>query len=273
MKKLFVYIAGFIVSFVPLPQKMKDIIMWPIASRVLGLSYRQKVRLKEGLCMYGGMDDILLRDILFMGRWKKHIWEPKTSVKLEELAAGKEDIIIAGAHIGYLVLKAARATSGTVHAFEPIGKLYKMCEENIRSNPDLAPKIRLTYAALGEKPGILDMYVEDIRSSAIAYAGGHVQHARKQSVEVTTIDEYARKTHVTPDLILLDIEGYEWFALNGAKETLRNKPDMILEISPRILAHTQITSEMIHERLENLGYSVSTLDRDPDYANIYAIAV
>lgn len=270
MKKAFVYIAGLIVSFIPMPQRAKDLIMWPLASRVLGLSYKQKVRLKEGFFMYGGMDDILLRQILFMARWKRDIWEPKTSKKLEEAAQAKHDIIIAGSHIGYLVLKAAQATEGTVHAFEPVEKLYEMSKENFALNPELAKKIRLNKEALGEEPGSIDLYVEDIRSSVIAYAGGHAQHNNVRKVPVTTIDEYAKRANAAIDLILLDIEGFEWQALNGAREVLEGKPDMILEVSPRILAHTAVTPEIIHERLEEMGYKTAVLDQDPDYANIYA---
>lgn len=268
MKKVFVYIVGFIVSFVPLPRRAKDFLMWPIATRVLGKSYKQKVRLKEGFLMYGGMDDILLRQILFMGPWLRDVWEPKTSRKLEVSVKTRENIIIAGSHIGYLVLKAAQATRGIVHAFEPVEKLYKLSEENFSLNPELKKRIRLNKEALGAERGSIDLYIEDIRSSVVPYGGGHKEHNNTARVPVTTIDAYAGDTRI--DFILLDIEGFEWYALDGAKRVLEAKPSMILEVSPKILVHTAITPEMFVNRIKEMGYSIETLDQDPDYANIYA---
>lgn len=264
LKNIFIIVGGRLASLPFMLQAAVDLIMWPIASRVLGLSYKKEVRLKDGFRMYGSMQDILSRQILFLGPYKTNLWEPATSLLLERLSKGSAHTLIAGAHMGYLVLKASLATRGKVHTFEPIPELFLRSQENIALNPALAPKIALTQAALGEGEGIITMYAEDIRSSAIPYSGGHVQHERKLEVPLTTIDAYARK-HQLPafDLILLDIEGFEWQALNGAIETLASRPKLILEVSPRVLSHTDITPEMIFERLRKLGYELFFID---DYA-------
>jgi FkbM family methyltransferase len=271
MKSLFVKIVGLVVSRSFVPSKVRDLLMWPIATRVLGPNFKQVVEMKDGFKMYGSMGDILSREILFMGPHKKRLWEPETSRLLVELSQDSNNILIAGAHIGYLVLLSAINTSGTVHAFEPIKDLFDKARENIDLNPDLKGRIRLRNTALSDKSGELLMYSEDIRSSAIPYSGGHVEHQNKVVVPMTTIDEYVDKVGVNSlDLILLDVEGYEWFVLDGAKKTLESRPKMILELSPKILAHTKITPEMFTKRLEDMGYKLSYLDKDPDYANIYA---
>lgn len=269
MKSFFVYTVGFLTSLTFIPQKIKNLLTWPIATRILGLTYQQVVVLKDGFKMIGSMEDVLSRQILFLGPWRHQFWEPKTSKLLKELSNDSQHILVAGAHMGYDVLLAAQHTQGVVHAFEPIPSLYKRSKENIALNPLLASRITLTQGALGEKVGSINFFIGDIRSSAIPYSGSHTKE-RTVVVPVTTIDNYAKKRNVILDLIFLDIEGFEWFALNGAAITLSHKPKLILEISPRILKHTPVTPHMIFERLRTLGYETTYLDQDIDYANIYA---
>lgn len=269
MKKVLAYCIG-VVAVIPfLPQTVKDVLMWPIATRIFGKKYVQKVDMKDGFSMYGSMEDILSRIILFIGPYKKNLWEPSTSILLEKLSVSAQHIIIAGSHIGYLVLKSAQVTSGHVHAFEPIEHLYECSQKNIALNPELRKKITLTHAALGERVGELKLYSEDIRSSAIAYSGGHVSHQNIVTAPLTTIDSYVKDRNINHvDLILLDVEGFEWNVLLGAQEALAYKPDLILEVSPRVLSHTSVTPDMFIEKIIGLGYTLSFID---DYSNEYSL--
>lgn len=234
--------------------------MWPVASRLLGLKYKEKVYLKDSFYMYGSMEDILSREILFLGPWKKNLWEPETLKILLNRAKVSKNSLIAGAHMGYLVLYAAKASDGMIHSFEPIPWLYERCKENISINHDLKERIVLSNVALGENAGAVEIFEEGIRSSNFAYSGGHMKHKNIIKCPVVAIDEYEKEKNVEFDLILLDIEGFEWFALNGAEKALSRKPDLILEISPRVLSHTDVTPKMIFDRVEKLDYEIFFLD-------------
>lgn len=271
-----------------LPRRVSDFLVWPIATRLLGLGYKEKIYLRDGFYMMGSMEDILSREILFFGEWKSDLWERETLKKLSELSSSSKNVLIAGAHMGYLVLYAAHGGAQSVHSFEPISWLYDRCLENISLNPDLEKRITLTRAALGGSAGEIELFEEGIRSSSVAYSGGHVEHNNVVRCRVVTIDQYVQEKGIVFDLILLDIEGYEWFALDGAKIVLESKPVLILEVSPRVLSHTKITPQMIFGRLSNMGYKIFFLDDygdktvpysselesyylDVDYINILAV--
>jgi hypothetical protein len=77
---------------------------------------------------------------------------------------------------------------------------------------------------------------------------------------MTTIDEYAAGAKAAPfDLIFLDIEGYELFALQGAARTLVSKPDLILEVSPRVLKQAGRAPEELFAYLKERGYKISII--------------
>jgi FkbM family methyltransferase len=242
------------------PGRAREFLMWPVASRLLGLQYREVIELKDGFRMWGSMEDILSREILFIGGSRRDLWEKQTLKTLSKLCPHSSSILIAGAHMGYLLLYAACRTAGSVHSFEPIPWLYKRCGDNLALNPELAKKIVLNNSALGDENGVMEIFDEGIRSSTFAYSGGHVEHNNVIKCPVTTIDTYAAVKKTQFDLVLLDIEGYEWFALHGAESTLQSKPKLILEISPRVLTHTEVTPAMIFGKLNELGYGVEFLD-------------
>lgn len=269
MKKILSYFVGFVSQLSFLPPKIVDFLMWPIATRLLGKEYVQKVDLKDGFSMYGSMEDILSRKILFLGPFHKNIWEPSTSILLEKLSKDSKEIVIAGSHIGYLVLKSALATKGRVHAFEPIQSLFKYSQNNFALNPSFRNRIILTNSALGDSRGELKLYSEDIRSSAFAYSGGHVSHQNIITAPLTTLDIYKSEKNLEKiDLILLDVEGFEWNVLKGATEILKNNPDLILEISPRVLNHTELTSADFINKITNLGYNIFFID---DYSKDFCL--
>lgn len=53
-----------------------------------------------------------------------------------------------------------------------------------------------------------------------------------QEVEVTIVclDEYVEQSGFTPDVLMIDIEGFEIAALTGAKGLIRKKRDLLIVV-------------------------------------------
>jgi hypothetical protein len=57
------------------------------------------------------------------------------------------------------------------------------------------------------------------------------------NVPVTTVDAFCARTGLTPDWLLMDIEGFEFAALFGARRTLerlRKKIGLVVEMHPDV---------------------------------------
>ncbi len=166
---------------------------------------------------YGGQSlHVRLTDPLSEA-WYDHDWprlpEIDELVRVGALFPGA-NVFDIGAHHGVvaLMLAAEVGPSGRLVAVEAEPHNASAAAENVRSNG--AENVLVLSAAIADRPGTL-YFAEGL--------DGHVDshQTRTGNVEVTavTIDQLAEQ-HGRPDLVFLDVEGYEGKALLGATETL-----------------------------------------------------
>ena len=73
-------------------------------------------------------------------------------------------------------------------------------------------------------------------------------------------DYYAKKSGVFPDVIKIDIEGWEIEALKGMNKTLREKPLLFIEVHPiHISSMFHENHKFIFDYLSDMGYSIVQL--------------
>lgn len=130
-----------------------------------------------------------------------------------------------GAHqaVVALMLAAEVGSAGRVVAVEAEPRNAEVARENLRLNR--TSNIDVLHAAVDEAGGVVQ-FAEGLN--------GHVDpHSRRMghiSVPAVTIDQLAAR-YGDPDVLFLDVEGYEARALCGARETLtRARPDVFLEV-------------------------------------------
>jgi FkbM family methyltransferase len=165
---------------------------------------------------YGGHTlRVWLTDPLAEG-WYDHDWDPLEAVAfLRErgvLRPGAR-IIDLGAHQGIVALMLAREVgeTGQVVAVEAEPHNARVAAANRELNG--AENLTVLHAAGAASTGTI--------SFAEGLNGQIDEHTSAGNVEVAavTIDDLARE-HGMPDLVLVDVEGYEGAVLDGARETL-----------------------------------------------------
>jgi FkbM family methyltransferase len=153
-----------------------------------------------------------------------------------------------GANLGYYsVLVAARRAN--VHAFEAQPLLAALIRKSISRLPD-AKVARVVHAAVADRHGVTTrLFFPEDKEQLIGVAS-LLQHewlegGTSETVPVITIDEYMRENDLSRvDVIKLDIEGSELFALQGMHALLEERPPRLIlaELWPAVIRFESIGS-------------------------------
>jgi FkbM family methyltransferase len=183
--------------------------------------------------------------------------EPLTTRFIRQNLRRGQSAFIAGAHMGYHVINAARAVGrdGRVIACEPVPETLRRAVAHLGAN-DCTAQVRLLNIALGAKRGVTTMSAPPPDNTGAAHVS--VDASSTIEVRVETIETLLRDAAVARlDFLLLDIEGYEIRALDGLGEF--RPPLMVIECDPRLLAAAGDDPEQLIQHLHDRGYATFTL--------------
>jgi len=136
-----------------------------------------------------------------------------------------------GAHIGLysaLVSSIFGNKGVRVVAFEPTPATAAVGRRLRRYN---GLSFEVVELAMADEPGTATLYVSDVAETSNSLNPGHRKHVAELTVEVSTLDSYARQRRLDPTVIKIDVETNEPQVLAGAERTIaRSRPAIVCEI-------------------------------------------
>jgi FkbM family methyltransferase len=146
----------------------------------------------------------------------RRVYQPDHITRSTALCRRRRVALDVGAHVGMWSFYLA-AMFEHVHAFEPSTLLQSCFERNVR-----APNATLHKVAVGRSTGSAELRLVPDNTGAT-----HIASDEAGSVPVRPLDGYA---FPVVDFLKADVEGFELFVFEGARETLlRCKPIVIFE--------------------------------------------
>lgn len=137
-------------------------------------------------------------------------------------------------------------------AIEPEPTIFKMLETNIKLN-DLN-NITPIQVGLADKEGSMNLFIGKHQEQH-TFLKNTDSSDDSISVKVKTLDNVCKELNFTPDLLKIDVEGFEISVLNGAQKTLKTAhPDILFE------AFTQEHLNNISNILTPHGYKISVIN-------------
>jgi FkbM family methyltransferase len=184
--------------------------------------------------------------------------EPTWDVLFDHI---KEDsyVIDVGANIGFLSMQFARMCSkGKVFSFEPDSQNFENLKRNIQLNN--FNNIKIFKDALGAKTETVTLYkifVNNPGANRILFTKPDTPH-QDESIDVAVLDEIAENFNIPRvDVMKIDVEGFEIFALQGAKKIIAKwRPVLFVELAEVNLRQHGYTALSLVEFIEQLGYEV-----------------
>jgi len=177
-----------------------------------------------------------------------------------------------GANDGVFSLGYA-ATSRVVHAFEPSEQACSRLVDRARERG--ITNIAVHRVALADTAGTMTLhrFSDDTFNSLYPRADDQLAHyslraAVSEEVGVVRLDDFVSAERMPPpDVMKIDIEGAELFALRGATQTIRSAmPVILVEYSVDNTANAGYDRREIATLLRGWGYDVRGLLRNQDTA-------
>lgn len=171
-----------------------------------------------------------------------------------------------GANIGSFTLVAAKiAKRGEVHAFEPSAHHFARLSNNVALNH--FSNVHLNRQGLSDKPGTATLFLPNAKGAmnnsgaASLYSSGSDMQVR-EDIELITLDDYVSSHGIERiDVIKIDIEGAEYDALKGARNTLRKlRPIVLAELDLDSLKKAGCDPDEVLNFWKALDYDVARLE-------------
>ncbi len=168
-----------------------------------------------------------------MSYWYEgNLWEPPVQIAIRDLCKPGDIAFDIGANFGGLTTVMSRMVGpkGIVCAFEASPRIVDKTQYNVIVNG--CSNVQVYNEAV--------YHTSNVKMPI--YLGGHLNDRIYSTadtdkpafyIQTIAIDDFVKKTGLTPDFIKMDIEGAEFDALNGMLNTIEAaKPHMILETQP-----------------------------------------
>ena len=183
-------------------------------------------------------------------------WEVEEIKLLRKLLPQSQRFINVGANVGLYVLL-ARQSGLPVTALEPVPQTVQFLLQNLEIN-SLSDQVTVIPAAVGNVAGVETIYGVGTAASLLKDWGNNPE-SLMQRVPVVCLDDVIKMPSKNEQLlILLDVEGYEYKALLGAKKLIAARPHPIWIVEV-ILAETGSANE-IFSIFAKAGYSAKCVD-------------
>lgn len=177
---------------------------------------------------------------------------------LREIISPGMTVIDVGANIGFYTAFMANIVGekGRVYAFEPSPHNFNLLKKYNNNN-----NVTLVQAAVGDTTGEIVLYVSDkLNVDHHTYETDEIR--QKINVLSYRLDDYLKNEKV--DFIKMDIQGFEYHALLGMKNILRNNANIkiFMEFWPYGLIKAGSSVEKLLTLLHELDFQTELLERN-----------
>jgi FkbM family methyltransferase len=223
--------------------------MW---GRRFDLDKAQLVDLK-GFALYVMPNDYIGASII-----KSKVYEPHVTRQIERLLKRGDVFLDIGANMGYFSMLASKIVDagGKVLAFEPnptnVQLIFRSLQEGRTKNV-------VVYPLAASDSGQILRFVNVGTNAGVVTPHSRMQRCDFLAQSVAIDDVLGAEPRV--DLIKIDIEAHEPFALQGMRKLVaRCRPKLITEFHPWAMRLNNVEApEMFLDQLKDLGYAISVI--------------
>jgi FkbM family methyltransferase len=157
-------------------------------------------------------------------------------------------IIECGSHHGMTTILLSKwAKNGTIYAFEPVPGNVDILRKNIDLND--CTNVIVIGKVVGSSDGVVK--IKNQSNSAV-----RSDRSTGLAVQCISVDQFCSEALIRPDIIKIDVEGFEIDVLKGARDVLAQHPGIFIEIHSEILSRYGQTVSNVWEHIDRTAYDI-----------------
>lgn len=144
-------------------------------------------------------------------------------------------VIDVGGNIGlYAILAGQLNPTAKIASFEPIEENIQYFNKNLKLNK--VKNVTIVNSAVGATTGELEIFLSATNVGTHSAAQQVTLSSNSVMVPMVSIDDYVKKFKLKPDVIKVDVEGYDGFVFDGSIDTLKKyRPTVFAEYGPAMM--------------------------------------
>lgn len=206
-----------------------------------------------------------LNELIDSAIYYESCFEPATTALINKFVKRGMIVLDIGANIGCHTLRMAKLVgeTGRVIAIEPMDWAFSKLKYNIGLNN--FKNIIVEKIAFSN----VDKKRQSVHFRTSWTLDGSKQNNNEEGVNFLTLDSYIKKQQINRvDFIKLDVDGYEYKVLVGAKKTLQKfSPLILIELGKYTLEGVGDSLENLLDLLISLNYSFYSEEKLEKYPN------
>lgn len=220
-----------------------------------GEEYAVVSHLPGDITMQVGIIDHIERHLRVEGEWDR----PVGHVLKSFLKPGSTFLDV-GANIGYFSLLASRlvGSTGKVVAVEPSQRAHRKLLANIRHSA--TDNILVLSVGAGAEFSTVRLTLANQNNIGGSTILPEDRGLPSEVIAVVPLQSLLVPLQIKPDLIKLDIEGFELFGLRGLEQCLISQPAVVCEVTAQFLHRHQQSVQALLQFMRDRGYTLWKLD-------------
>jgi FkbM family methyltransferase len=174
-------------------------------------------------------------------------------------------VLDVGANHGIVTLECAVfvGATGKIHAFEPAPETRACLLRHLKINS--IHNVSVFDMAIGATAGSARLRVYQEATGVATLSESDLDYIADEVIEVKTVtlDQHCGAHGIRMvDLLKIDIEGHELFALRGARQILANKKvrAILFEVGDKTCRNAKVDPQELLSYLQELGYGVFSIE-------------
>jgi len=185
--------------------------------------------------------------------------EPVVSRTLLDLIDGDSVFFDVGANVGFYTVLGAEICS-EVHAFEMDLRLASIVSAHFDRQKHKGVDVRIIPASIGDTTGEFVTFIphqtENLSTNSIDAGQSGRHRGSNFQMQTLALDDYIERCGVQPDVLKIDVEGFEMSVLKGLSRTIGAVRALLLEVHPNLLNRYGTNAEEVLELLNEYGFTI-----------------